>query len=104
MTISPEQVEWSNTPPLFLQLPFTFANGLEFNGFNAQCSGCQQYINKENLRGQLTPVTGEKCLLNAIGYCERCNGLTCYDFVLYGRETLIAEPMRAPLAQDGHRQ
>lgn len=93
---SPEQQEWMQCPPLDYQLPYVFDNGLEFNGFNAQCSGCKQPIELPQLRGALSYVGVNRCMLSAKGYCADCNGITCYDFMLTAGDALHAEPLSKP--------
>ncbi|GAA4903547.1 hypothetical protein GCM10023333_42260 [Ferrimonas pelagia] len=80
-------------PPLNYQLPYTFENGLNFNGFNAQCSGCHQPIELEQLRGSLSAIGLDRCLLSARGYCDACDGITCYDFILTATDQLNVEPL-----------
>lgn len=98
--LSPEQVEWSNNAPLQHQLPFVFDNGLKFNGFNAQCSGCSQYIAEQNLHGFVSSIGVNRCVLTAYGLCTECNGITSYNFILTAADSLIAEPIYAVRQSD----
>ena len=89
--ISHQQVEWTHASPLNDHLPYTFGNGLEFDGFNAQCSGCLRQINKSDLRGELHCLDENRCLLTAKGFCPSCNGISCYNFILTASDKLEAE-------------
>ncbi|MCW8875514.1 MAG: hypothetical protein OQJ89_06260 [Kangiellaceae bacterium] len=90
-SISLEQMEWMNSLPIRHYLPYTFDNGLEFEGFNAHCSGCEQGIEPNDLRGSLSLLNENRCLLTAKGFCEHCNGITCFNFILTADEHLHAE-------------
>ncbi|MET1256283.1 hypothetical protein [Aliikangiella maris] len=89
--ISPQQAEWSQSHTLGSQLPYVFENGLQFNGFNAKCSGCMNQVESANLRGSLTHVSDNRCVLVAKGYCQPCNGITSYSFILTAGDELKAE-------------
>ena len=90
---SPEQIEWTIAPPLSEQLPFRFENGMAFEGFDPQCSGCGGAIADEDLRGAMVPLEdGNECLLLARGYCRSCDGIVSYSFRLFAEDGLRVEP------------
>ncbi len=91
LKISHQQIEWSQSDTLIKQLPYTFENGMQFHGFTAKCSGCLNKIESKNLRGSVARLDTNRCLLNAKGYCQPCNGITSYSYILTAAEELRAE-------------
>ena len=77
-----EQFEWSQSQPISQQLPYTFTNGLVFNGLNGQCGNCGQLIRPDDIHGSLSTLSAERCLMVAKGYCHYCDILTCFNFII----------------------
>ncbi|WP_281560190.1 hypothetical protein [Thalassomonas sp. RHCl1] len=77
-----EQFEWSQSQPISQQLPYTFTNGLVFNGLNGQCGNCGQLIRPDDIHGSISTLSAERCLMVAKGYCYYCDTLTCFNFII----------------------
>ncbi len=92
---SVEALEWDQCQPISEQLPYTFANGLAFNGCDAECGNCGAPIFSQYMRGTLAELSNQQCVMLAKGYCEGCNTLTCFEFLIDGGD----EPKIIDLAQ-----
>ncbi|ADN76596.1 hypothetical protein Fbal_2394 [Ferrimonas balearica DSM 9799] len=87
------QIEWTLLPPLKDVLPYRFENGASFKGFRAECDACGQSIELPQVRGRITPLAGNRCVVSARGRCLCCNAYCEYHYLLSADGTLSASPL-----------
>lgn len=89
-----EVIDWfSASPEIGAQLPLRVDNGGVLNRLDAECGQCARRIPDGYFRGAVTfPFDQGPVVVQAYGYCRRCNVFTPFDYRLRGRNgTMIWE-------------
>ncbi|MBY5993972.1 hypothetical protein [Ferrimonas balearica] len=72
-------------------LPYRFENGASFKGFRAECDSCGTYIELPQVHGNITPLAGNRCVVNARGRCPDCGTLCEYLYLLSAEGEMSAQ-------------
>ncbi|GAA4892676.1 hypothetical protein [Ferrimonas pelagia] len=93
-----KQIEWTLLPLLTDVLPHVFANGAKFHGFRAECDACAASIELPEIHGDLVPVDGNRCVLNARAKCPSCEAFCEYHYLLNAEGEMSVLPLQGPSA------
>jgi hypothetical protein len=87
--ITSEQRKLLAAPTIESQMPIKFQNGTTLTDWGGYCLVCEEPIQPDQLRGNITQVLPSVATIDAVGICPACNLLTPFHIRI--RDTLAME-------------
>ena len=82
-SVTPRHRELLAMASLQSQLPVEFKNGNQVTEFKWHCANCSCLLSDRNVRGVVSQDLPQVAILEAVGYCKDCMGVTPINYRIY---------------------
>ena len=82
-SVTPRHRELLTMASVQSQLPVVFGNGNQITEFQWHCANCSCLLSDRNVRGVVSKDLPQVAIVDAVGYCKDCMGLTQINYRIY---------------------